>query len=82
MLCYLAVMNVTLSVDEKVIRRARKVAQAMGKSLNQLVRDYLSSLATAGDVEAEIDELRRLSKTSGGRSRGRRLDRQELHERA
>ena len=82
MLCYLAVMNVTLSVDEKVIRRARKVAQAMGKSLNQLVRDYLSSLATAGDVEAEIDELRRLSKTSGGRSRGRRLDRQGLHERA
>ena len=38
-------MNITLSVDEQVAQRARQAAQRMGKSLNQLVRDYLEQLA-------------------------------------
>jgi replicative DNA helicase len=38
-------MNITLSVDEQVAQRAREAAQKMGKSLNQLVRDYLEQLA-------------------------------------
>ena len=38
-------MNITLSVDEQVARRAREAAQKMGKSLNQVVRDYLEQLA-------------------------------------
>ena len=37
-------MNITLSADEKIIERARKAAQAMGKSLNQAVRDDLEQL--------------------------------------
>ena len=40
-------MNITLSVDEKTAERARKVAQAMGKSLNQLVREYMERLHPA-----------------------------------
>ena len=35
-------MNITLSVDEQVARRAREAAQKMGKSPNQVVRDYLA----------------------------------------
>ena len=38
-------MNVTLSIDERLMAKARKRAQAMGKSVNQLVRDYLQQLA-------------------------------------
>jgi replicative DNA helicase len=38
-------MNITLSVDEQVALRAREAAQKMGKSLNQVVRDYLEQLA-------------------------------------
>ena len=38
-------MNITLSVDEQVAQRAREAAQKMGKSLNQVVRDYLEQLA-------------------------------------
>jgi len=38
-------MNITLSVDEKIAERARATAQAMGKSLNQMVREYLEQLA-------------------------------------
>jgi len=33
----------------------------MGKSVNQLVREYLEQLATRSPVEEEISELRRLS---------------------
>ena len=38
-------MNITLSVDEQVAQRAREAAKKMGKSLNQVVRDYLEQLA-------------------------------------
>ncbi len=38
-------MNIILSVDEQLAQRARAAAQAMGKSLNQAVCDYLEQLA-------------------------------------
>ena len=37
-------MNITLSVDEKIIEEARKVATSMGKSLNELIREDLERL--------------------------------------
>ncbi len=46
-------MNVTLSIDEQTVARARKKAEAMGKSLNQLIRDYLQKLAGGDDPERE-----------------------------
>ena len=38
-------MNITLSIDERVAEQARQAALAMGKRLNQAVRDYLEQLA-------------------------------------
>ena len=73
-------MNLTLSVDKQVIARARKKAEALGKSLNQLVRDYLETLAGGGEADRSIDEFRRLSGT--GNARGWRFDRNELHDRS
>jgi hypothetical protein len=72
-------MNITLSVDEQIVRRARAVAEAMGKSLNQVVREYLEGLAAVDDVQAELSELRRLSEESRGSRKGWRFDRDELH---
>ncbi|HEX4953269.1 MAG TPA: DUF6364 family protein [Thermoanaerobaculia bacterium] len=74
-------MNLTLAVDDRIVDEARKVASSMGKSLNQLVRDYLEGVAAQGLAEAEIAELRAISLESGGRSRGWRFDREEIHER-
>ena len=54
-------MNITLSVDERVVEQARKAAQAMGKSLNQAVRDYLEELAGTSQRDAVAAELRELS---------------------
>jgi hypothetical protein len=75
-------MNLTLSIDERLVKRARKKAEAMGKSLNQLVREYLERLVGSEDAERDVEELRRLSAESRGRSRGWRFRREELHERA
>ena len=47
-------MNVTLSVDEHVLANARKKAAAMGKSLNQVIRDYLGKLAGSDDPEISL----------------------------
>ncbi len=38
-------MDIILSVDEGVARRARDAAHKMGKSLNQVVSDYVEQLA-------------------------------------
>lgn len=72
-------MNITLSVDEQLVARARKKAEAMGKSLNQAVREYLQKLAGGDDPEKSIDEFKRLS--GRGHSRGWRFNRDEIHER-
>ena len=74
-------MNVTLSIDENLLRRARRVAESMGKSVNQLIRDYLEEITSQSSVEEEIAEFERLSFGGGGRSRGWKFNRDEIHER-
>ena len=73
-------MNVTLSIDEQTVERARKRAESLGKSLNQVIREYLQKLAGRDDPERSIEEFRRLSGT--GDSRGWRFNRDEIHERS
>jgi len=77
---YTVSMNVTLSIDEQLVARARKKAEALGKSLNQLIRDYLQRLAGSDDPEKSIAEFKRLS--GKGHSRGWRFNRNEIHERS
>ena len=74
-------MNLTLSVDDEVVQQARRRAEAMGKSVNQLVREYLERLAGKPDREALVAELRQLTRKSTGNSRGWKFNREELHER-
>jgi hypothetical protein len=73
-------VNILNSIDEQLAARARKLAAALAKSLNQLIRDYLQKLAGGDDPEQSIEEFRRLS--GKGDSRGWRFDRNEIHERS
>ena len=75
-------MNITLSVDEAVVQRARRRAEAMGKSLNQLIRDYLQELAGGNAARKDVEALRRLTSEGRGRSHGWRFSRDEAHERS
>ena len=74
-------VNITLSIDDEVVRRARQQAEALGTSVNQLVRDYLNQLVGASDPAADAAEFTRLSRLSHGNSRGWKFNREEIHER-
>ena len=74
-------MNITLSIDDEVIRCARRQADVLGTSVNQLVRDYLEQLAGKRDPIADAAEFARLSRIAPGNSRGWKFNREEIHER-
>lgn len=74
-------MNLTLSIDDEILQRARERAEAWGKSVNQLVREYLELLAGKRDPQAIAAEFVELSRRSRGNSRGWKFNREELHER-
>jgi hypothetical protein len=78
---YTVGMNLTLSVDDEVIQKARKRAEQLGTSVNQLVREYLEELAGKSDPKLDVAEFERLSKMSQGDSKGWKFDREEAHER-
>lgn len=78
---YYAVVNVTLSIDDEVVQEARRRAEAMGTSVNQLIREYLEQFTGKTDRDAAASESERLSRASQGNSRGWRCNRDELHER-
>lgn len=80
MCTYYVAVNITLSIEEQLVARARKKAEALGKSLNQVIRDYLQGLAGGDDPQRSIEEFKQLS--GRGNSRGWRFDRDELHERS
>jgi hypothetical protein len=61
-------MNLTLSIDEETVREARRRAEAMGTSVNQLIREYLQQLANSANASATTPV-------------GRKFNRDELHER-
>ena len=74
-------MNVTLSIEDDVIRRARRKAEAMGTSVNQLVREYLDQFSGKSGPEELAAEFERLSREAHGNSRGWKFNRDEIHER-
>ena len=72
-------MTLHLTIDEHLVQEAQKVAESLGTSVDQLVRDYLQKLTSEQDVDEEMDELRRLS--GQGDSQGWKFNRDELYER-
>ena len=75
-------MNVTLSIDDDTLQRARELASRRGTSLNQLIRDYLDQFASDLSPEETLAELADLWAVSSGDSSGRPWTREELHERS
>lgn len=73
-------MTLQLSIDDRIVQEARKVAESMGTSIDQLVRDYLEKLPSSVDIEAELEELDRLSEEAKGDSRGWKFNRNEAYD--
>lgn len=73
-------MNLTLSIDEKLLDRAREKLRASGKTVNQEIREHLMYLV--GDDEQLASDLEFLDKFSGtGNSKGWQWNREEAYER-
>ena len=74
-------MNLTITVDDEILRRARIRALSQGTSVNALLREFLESYA-GSDVEAEargrLAELARSSTASSGEG-GRAWTRNEIY---
>jgi len=75
-------MNLTLSVDERLVKMARRQAAAMGKSLNELIRDHLRQITNDADVDGFERELRDLSGRAAGTRGTWTFDRDEIHDRS
>jgi hypothetical protein len=75
--------NITLSVDDEILDKARVVAAEKRTTVNAMVRKFLSEVAGRDEKQAEArKELLRLMERSKGRMRADfKFDREETHER-
>ncbi len=79
MCTYYVFVNITLSIDEKLIERAREKLRATGKTVNQEIREHLQHIV--GDDSQLEQDLEFLSKTAGqGNSNGWKWNRDETYE--
>ena len=87
--CYTgSVANLTLSVDDEVLKRARMRALEQGTSVNAILAERLQAFAREGEEQASatqalIDLAKQNRRGAGGvgHRRKRRWTRDELHER-
>jgi len=75
--------NLTLSIDDDLLKRARMRALEQDTSVNTLVRDYLESFVMQGAPRSGMAEFLALAESvhAGSGTRGRTWTRDELYER-
>lgn len=74
--------NLTITVDDGVLKRARLRALQENTSVNALLRDALEAYAgVKAERESAVSELLRLARESQAGSGGERWRREELYER-
>ncbi len=72
-------VNITLSIDKQIVERARERLRAVGKSVNEEIREHLRKVA--GDDDTADKDIEFLRRTAGqGDSRGWKFNRDELYE--
>jgi plasmid stability protein len=73
--------NLTLTIDDDILKRARIHALQRGTSVNALVREYLQSLAhDDSELEAIASGIDEIADGSDARRGSRRWSREDLYE--
>ncbi len=73
--------NLTLSVDDELLQKAREAAVREHTSVNALVREYLTQYVNARERRLRaLDALDAVAERTGSASKGR-WSRESLHER-
>jgi hypothetical protein len=81
--CYTdPVANLTLSIDDAVLRRARIRAIESGTTVNAIVRDYLNDFAGTDRARRAVQGFLEIAErsTAGSSSDGRAWTREDLYE--
>lgn len=75
-------MNLTLSIDENLLKSARKLAVDMDTSVNSLIRDYLQTIVEKQQNSNSLflDEWMQLMDENDINMTERNWSRDELHE--
>ncbi len=74
--------NLTITVDDEVLKRARVRALQQGTSVNAVLREYLAAFAGGESMLAVRKRFGELARRAASASAGRRpWTRDELHER-
>ena len=82
--CYtgISMANLTITVDDRLLKLARLRALEQGTSVNALLREYLEAYAGAADAQARaLDHLLQLSATVTAHRGSATWTRADLHER-
>jgi plasmid stability protein len=75
--------NLTIPVDEEVLKKARLRALMQGTSVSAVLRDFLEAYAgMRGEQDEALQALLSLSGAASARRGERRWTRDELHERS
>jgi len=73
--------NLTLSIDDDVLKKARMRATSEDTSVNAVVRHYLEGYAGAQeDRRRAVQTILQLARTSDASSEGRRWTRDEIYD--
>jgi len=74
--------NLTITIDEELLRRARVRAAELGTSVNAVLREYMREWVGSDEERAAaVASLIRRSRRSRSSRGGRHWSRDELHER-
>jgi hypothetical protein len=78
-------MKITISLDERIVRKAREVGATRGTTVAALVRGYLEKLAaeasTPGSKKRQLEALEHTFKKFSFRIGNRTWKREDLYER-
>ena len=75
--------NITLAVDEDVLDKVRRVAAEKSTTVNAMVRDYLTELASRDErlANARRELLSLMEKSKGDMGPDFKFNREELYDR-
>ncbi len=73
-------MNLTISVDDELLAKARERAAQQGTSVQEIIRKHLAEFVGQRSREEVAKELVERLRNTPGRSGGRKIHREEAYE--
>ena len=74
------VANLTLTIDDDLLKRARMTALRRDTSVNALVREFLTDIAAEDQQQEAVRALLESARRNPGNSRGWKWNREEIYE--